>query len=303
MKNHNERHSDEIVADIERTRSDIDQTLSAIEHKLTPGQLVDQGLAYLRESGGRQFVSNLGGQVRDNPMPVALVGIGLAWLMASGRNGAPSYERWDERSETLEDRAESAMDNVSDAATSTRERIGDAVDRASGKARAARDRVGAAMDRATDTARSARDTFGRTADTARARARDVRESARHGVERARHGYDRMIEEQPLALGLLGLAVGALVAATAPRTRSEDRLMGEASDRVAERAREAAESGLDKAGRIADQAREAVVADEDQRDAAWREPVAAEAMTTDAARGPDVPPMPQARPIPPDGFRH
>jgi hypothetical protein len=308
MKTRSERHSDQIVADIERTRAEIDQTLSAIEHRLSPGQLVDQGIAYLRQSDARRFASNLGHQVRDNPLPVALVGIGLAWLMASGRDGAARPERWDDPGESLADRAESVMEDVSDAANSAGARMSDAVDRASGKARAARDRVGVAMERASEKARSARDTIGRTADTARQRARDVRDTARHGMERARHGYDRVVDEQPLALGLFGLAVGALVAATVPRTRSEDRLMGEASDRIADRARDAAESGLDEASRMADRAREAMIGDEDQRDTAWREPVPAEAMATapmsSAPGTPDVTPAtPQGRPLPPDGFRY
>jgi len=309
MTHDRDRHSDEIVADIERTRADIDDTLSAIEHKLSPGQLVDQGIAYLRQSNARQFTSNLGYQVRDNPLPVALVGIGLAWLMASNRNGAARDERWDDQSESLADRAEGAMEDVSEAASSARARMSNAMDRASAKARSARERVGVAMDRATGKARSARDTIGRTADAARERARDVRDTARHGVERARHGYDRVVEEQPLALGLVGLAIGALVAASVPRTRSEDRLMGEASDRIADRAREAAESGLDKASRMADTAREAIVAEEDQRDTARREPVPATAMAGEpmpaAGSPPGVAPgapFPPDRPLPPDGFR-
>jgi hypothetical protein len=77
------RRPHEIQAEIERTRREMDGTLNAIEHRLTPGQLYDQGMHYLRNSGGTEFVTNLGNQAKRNPMPVALVGIGLAWLMAT----------------------------------------------------------------------------------------------------------------------------------------------------------------------------------------------------------------------------
>lgn len=80
------RRPEEIQAEIQRTRREMDGTLSAIEQRLTPGQLVDQGLTYLKNSGGQEFVSNLGQQAKQNPLPVALVGIGLAWLMATGKS-------------------------------------------------------------------------------------------------------------------------------------------------------------------------------------------------------------------------
>src|SRR4051794_23165308 len=85
-----QRRPEDIQAEIARTRSEMDATLSAIEQRLTPGQLVDQGLDYLRRSGAREFASNLGTSVKDNPLPVSLVGIGLAWLMATGKSSGAS---------------------------------------------------------------------------------------------------------------------------------------------------------------------------------------------------------------------
>jgi hypothetical protein len=89
------RRPHEIQAEIERTRREMDGTLNAIEHRLTPGQLYDQGMQYLRNNGGTEFVTNLGNQAKRNPMPVALVGIGLAWLMATQKAGPgtePEFE-------------------------------------------------------------------------------------------------------------------------------------------------------------------------------------------------------------------
>ena len=82
------KHPNEILAEIDRTRGEMDRTLAAIEQRLTPGQLVDQGLDYLRQSGANEFVQNLGGTAKQNPMPVAVTAIGLAWLMALGRQPA-----------------------------------------------------------------------------------------------------------------------------------------------------------------------------------------------------------------------
>lgn len=73
-----------IERDLEHTRARLDATIDALQEKLSPGQVVDQAVTYFTESGGAEFGRNLMSSVRDNPMPVALVGVGLAWLMMSG---------------------------------------------------------------------------------------------------------------------------------------------------------------------------------------------------------------------------
>ena len=78
------RRPEEILAEIHRTRDEMDHTLHEIEHRLTPGQLVDQGLEYLKKSGAREYVNNLSGSVKNHPLPATLTGIGIAWLMAVG---------------------------------------------------------------------------------------------------------------------------------------------------------------------------------------------------------------------------
>ncbi|HVL75500.1 MAG TPA: hypothetical protein VM406_05745, partial [Noviherbaspirillum sp.] len=42
---------------------------------------------YARTSLPADFGKNLGNAVRDNPIPIALIGVGLAWLMAQGQRG------------------------------------------------------------------------------------------------------------------------------------------------------------------------------------------------------------------------
>jgi hypothetical protein len=73
----------EIESDIEQTRRRLDSSLGALQQKLSPNEIFDQGLSYLRDSGGPEFARNLGRTVRDNPLPVVLVGAGLAWLMVA----------------------------------------------------------------------------------------------------------------------------------------------------------------------------------------------------------------------------
>ena len=221
------RHSDDILREIAATRGDMDQTLKAIEDRLTPGQLLDQGLEYARNSGANEFAHNLGSSVKSNPIPVALVGIGLAWLMASGRHSSPD----------------------SSSGTGAGSRVVEAKDRFSDAARGARDRAGQAREAVAGTMHSARERLSRTA-----------EGARRQAGHAREGYDWMLREQPLALGAIGVALGALAAALVPRTRTEDQLMGEQRDELVDAAKEAGREQLEKAKEVG---REAASAAKDE----------------------------------------
>lgn len=83
MSARDEKKSAQIEKEIEQTRTSMDKTLDALQEKLSPGQLVDQLLTYAKSGPGGYF-SNLGHTVQQNPVPVALVGVGLGWLMMSG---------------------------------------------------------------------------------------------------------------------------------------------------------------------------------------------------------------------------
>lgn len=222
MRYGRQREPEEIEAEIMRVRRDMDDTLSAIEQRLTTDRLMEQGFAYLRQSGAREFVSNLGTSVKENPLSVSLVGIGLAWLMLSGRrpSEAALYETGAEAS-GIRERAAEGLSRVSDTATAAKERM-------------------------SEVARSAGQKWSDTRTTASYRARRAMESTRRQAQRARQGFDYMLHEQPLALGAIGLAIGAAIAAAMPRTRQEDEMMGEARERLAQRAAEAGKEGLHRA---------------------------------------------------------
>jgi ElaB/YqjD/DUF883 family membrane-anchored ribosome-binding protein len=74
--------SSEIEREIAEDRRRIEQRIDAIQAKLSPGQMVDEVLAYARNHGGAEFATNLKTSAVANPLPVTLIGIGLAWLMA-----------------------------------------------------------------------------------------------------------------------------------------------------------------------------------------------------------------------------
>ena len=253
--NGDSRRPEEIQAEIARTRGDMDATLTAIEQRLTPGQLVDQGLDYMRNSGAREFASNLGGSVKNNPLPVALMGISIAWLIATG-NRKPSYLQEGDYGHH-ESTGPGMMQRAS-------ERMGSAKSSLSSTTQSARERVGqigqGARERVGQIGQGTRERVGQLSDT----ARNQMERMRYQAERMRGNYDSMVREQPLALGAIGLAIGALLAAVAPRTRQEDQLMGEASDRLTEKAKEAGKEQMSKVQQVATAAKDAAMGEAEKQ---------------------------------------
>jgi hypothetical protein len=48
---------------------------------MTPSQVVDQLADYARGSPAAEFFRNLAREIRENPLPLTLIGAGLAWLI------------------------------------------------------------------------------------------------------------------------------------------------------------------------------------------------------------------------------
>ena len=196
----------QIMAEINRTRDEMDETLNAIEHRLTPGQLVDQGLDYLKHSGAREYASNLGASLKTNPLPATLCGIGLAWLMAVGnRPQQPSYEASNEPG--VGERMQSGMQS-------------------------AKDSMRSGVQSAKETMQSAKSTFA------------------SGMQRTQQNWDYILQENPLVLGAIGLAIGAIAGSLAPRTQTEDQLMGQARDDLVDQAKRAGGEKLEQAKQAA-----------------------------------------------------
>ncbi|PZM16457.1 DUF3618 domain-containing protein [Rhizobium tubonense] len=82
MERSMEKSSAEIQREIDVDRLRIEDRIGAIQERMSPGQLVDEVLAYAKGTGSGEYVSNLGKALKENPLPVALMGVSLAWLIA-----------------------------------------------------------------------------------------------------------------------------------------------------------------------------------------------------------------------------
>ena len=79
--------SEQLEREADDARTRVLHTLDELRARTTPGQLVDHLIDYANASTGGAFLNNLGRQVAENPLPIALLGTSLAWL-ALARNGS-----------------------------------------------------------------------------------------------------------------------------------------------------------------------------------------------------------------------
>ena len=259
--------SAQLEREVAAERSRIEQTITEIQQRLTPGELVDEFLSY-GKNGGTQFASRLGKSVTENPLPATLLGVSLAWLMLGPRplQGSGAGEREEAREPHFAtatsgglQRIDHARDEVGDWYSEFTDdagrkyraksdefgrRIGDFVDE-TGKSFAGfmdeagsritqfRDETGNTLDEASgwaaQTWHDLTDAGSRSAHQLTESAKRIGKDAQSNATRLGRDAMHMLEEQPLVMGALAFAAGAALGAVMPRTEQEDRMIGEAAD--------------------------------------------------------------------------
>lgn len=86
--NRENQTSADLQREIDADRDRIEEKLHAIQERMSPGQMVDELITYARNSGGADYLRNLGSALKTNPIPVALMGVSIAWLMANSSDGS-----------------------------------------------------------------------------------------------------------------------------------------------------------------------------------------------------------------------
>jgi len=311
MNENDKRSPEEIESDIERTRADFTSTIEAIQHKLSPSEMMGNAKEYALSTTPGAFSVNLINTIRDNPIPVALISIGVAWLMRADKR--PRYDTgyvrgrqsayYADMDSAYEDEfatgygagtvgtgsregvMQRAKSRTSDAARGIRDKAGEVGQRLSGTASSVSSRLSTTAstmgdrlsttastmgdrlsttastmsDRMSESAQSARERMQSTAQTAQERMSEMTRRSQEQYYRARQRAGELIEEQPLVLAALGVAVGAALGATLPRTQRENELMGtvrdDLLDRAKETAREQAETLKQSAQRVAETAKQ------------------------------------------------
>lgn len=109
---------EQLQREVDEQRSSIDQIVDALEKKMSPGQWIDQTLAYARENGGA-FAGNLGQNLKNNPMPAVLLSVSLAWLMLGQRtpNGSSTSHAVSDGMDSVKDKLQASASTLKDKAS------------------------------------------------------------------------------------------------------------------------------------------------------------------------------------------
>ncbi|MEA2695574.1 MAG: hypothetical protein QOJ16_4961 [Acidobacteriota bacterium] len=279
-----EPSSRQIQADIDRTRSNMDRTFDAIESKLTPGQLLQEAWGIFK--GGSGAGASKAMQIaKQHPLPAAVIGLGIGWLLldSSRKTGGDSgdygrsrgyredrYDRYgrsrqsygtpdypgtrDAFREDWQDEGESklgaATDAVKSAAGSAADLASNAKDKVSGFVSQAGDKLGDLTDQVKEQASG-------LTDRVKEQASGLGDKVQEGTRKARLGFWQLLEERPLVVGAATLAVGLLAGLSIPSTDVEDEFMGETRDQLLDTAKETGREMLDKGKHVAGAAVDAV----------------------------------------------
>jgi hypothetical protein len=231
-----EKSAAELEREAEATRARVVATADSIRDKMTPGQLFDEFTGLFRGGAGSEMVHNLKVQVRDNPLPLTVIGAGLAWLMLGSGTSAASAgtDGTTRRDPSLDHGAFGAGmgSTATDAAGSVAEAASGAAGTVSGMANEA---AGAVSNMASSAADTLAGSAAATADMATSATRSAHS---------------LLQDQPLAAAAVGLAIGAAIGAMLPHTEIEDEQLGAYRERLRDSAEETLKEGLDAAKQVA-----------------------------------------------------
>jgi ElaB/YqjD/DUF883 family membrane-anchored ribosome-binding protein len=229
---------EDLENDIAATRDEMTDTVQTIGERLDPANIVQDAKDTVREatvgkveqmtSNAMDTATDAGSgiveTIRRNPIPTAMAAIGIGWLLMNRSDGRPSY------------RSRAAWnDSWRDS-----ERYGYAGYPSSGRDRGVADRAGETMDQvgrkagqvADDVRSTVGSTVGQLPDQVGSTAREVGWNA-----------ERLVQDNPLALGAAAFAVGAAIGMALPETEVERNMIGGPAGTAIDKAQQAASDAV------------------------------------------------------------
>jgi hypothetical protein len=256
-------------AEIRETRERMSGTLGELSERLNPNRIKAQVKHNIREAtvgrvenmarNAADRVNETGhgviDKIRENPIPAAMIGVGLGWLLFGGRRQESEQGTIWKRSYTSEGGWEGTTGYIGDLSATTPRLaqddanggMGSTISHEPGVVDKVRDRVTGigetVMDTTTGLASDARERVSNVAG----RATETMGEAAH---RARDRFDNTMTDNPVALGMVAMAVGMAAGLAIPESHRERELMGEYRDQLVGRVRETVEDTRERVQHVA-----------------------------------------------------
>lgn len=265
-----------LKAQIEETRQHMGETIDAIQEKLSFSNISEQVSdqvssvietaknAVYKETIGKMvnYMKNKGNEisgtrvvkmVKENPVPFMLIAAGAGLLAYNGfaqKSGSSKTRNTIEGNDNRD---------IGEGRSSTTSFLSSAQEKVGGLAAGISGAAGSAIEGVSSAAVG---TYTGIANTASNAYTGVNELAHAAYDKAgeygtlaHEKYDHHIQENPLAVGAVALALGAAVGLAIPSTRYEGELMGEASQNLLQKAQDSAGNLVDKVKQVASEASE------------------------------------------------
>lgn len=203
---------EQIEKNIEKTRSGIHHTLNTLEEKLSPGQLMDQAIQYIRNGAGKEAISKISHSVQRHPVPVALTCAGVGWFLIANRTD----NRRSSQNEKTETQNPESISSKKDTPIARGWEDKNSLSRSDGGLSRHKDEWQA----------SARE----KADTLKERTNDYLDQVREKGKDVVYKTNRFVNENPIVAGALGFASGVAIATLVPTT-SWDRKIFDKSEKA------------------------------------------------------------------------
>ena len=245
--------TDRIEADVNESRHRLNDTLSALGDKLSPGQMLDEVMGLAQGQAG-DFAKKLGAQVKDNPLPTLLIAAGVGMLFINRNQSASNAMNGDDwhserRYRSLEEARWSTTRQSGESDSAFEERLHQAQAAALGLKQKAGEavhefkaRVGSAIDSAREAAEGVRQRAASMLSGAKHAINDGAQNIGQRASDARHKAENFYDETPLAAGAIAVAIGALIGSAAPLTRPERETLRGVADKAARTGADLAERG-------------------------------------------------------------
>ncbi|HEU5132342.1 MAG TPA: DUF3618 domain-containing protein [Pyrinomonadaceae bacterium] len=257
-----DENTEQLRADIEDTRADMSQTINEIQERLSPEVLMDQVKETVREAtigkvetfvgqvgetlsevtepareiAGRAGIAikEVGTTVADklykNPIPVALIGLGVGMLVIRNFRGS-SYSDSTPSRRSLQGRGSNYE-------------LGD-VGRRQQTYEGGSSTLNSVKETASDLASRSTDALSNLASKSTDALSDLGSKAKDGASAVSTRFADLMRTNPLAVGAMAIAAGTAVGLVLPSTRLETEYIGETGERLVDRVEDAARDALGK----------------------------------------------------------
>jgi Protein of unknown function (DUF3618) len=255
-------NTEQIRAEIEDTRAEMSQTINEIQERLSPEHLMGQVKETVREAtlgkveramdkvgetiGGvaepamevmgragttiAETGRTVGYSIWRNPIPVALIGLGVGMLFMRRRgNGYDTMYRGTPRTRrsNVMGQSQTAMGQTYGETDYTRSTRGYTQGTTAGA-------LGHVKETASDLAHRSTEALN-----------NLGSKAKDSVSTIGTRFNRVLHDNPLAVGAVAIAAGTAVGLALPSTRLEHEYIGETSERLVDKAEDLARGAMDK----------------------------------------------------------